>query len=88
MIDLALGTIQRSIVEIDLIDGERCEDEPSFDVDAVSARYAATGRLLLVPGLAEVLSRIAEGYDTFGRQRGEPRLYRAAMALWEKVRSV
>jgi len=86
MTDLPLGTLQASLVEVDLIDGERCEDEPSFDVDAVEAHYAAKGRLLLAPGVEARLSEIADSFDTYGWHKGEPRLHRAALAPWERAR--
>lgn len=84
MTSLPLGPLQRSIVEVDIIDGERCEDEPSFDVDAVEAHLLSKGRLLLLPGVYERVSDISDGASCDPSDQG-PRHAKSAMGLWEKA---
>ena len=53
---IVLGSLQRSIVETYLIEGGRCEDDPTLDLDAIEAHLLATGRLLVGGYGASVVS--------------------------------
>lgn len=79
---LALGPLQRSIIEVEILDG--WDEDDGYPIDAIAAQHRLTGRLLVTPETALALAdRIGNAIDD---SEHEPRLVRAAGDLAYRVR--